>query len=88
MSSLPWPYTSTEQFEKTLSAPVGRQWTSEVSFHQLIQPAVRTAVGSVIEPLKMTEDVHDFLKRTGKKGRGRRRGRQKQDHSTVNTNSY
>ena len=79
MSSLPWPYTSTEQFEKALSGPIGRQWTSEASFRQLIQPAVKTAVGSIVEPLKMTEDVQDFIKRTGKKGQGRRDRRERRE---------
>ena len=75
VSALPWPYTSQSQFEKTHCTPVGRHWNSEATFQHLIAPRVRVAVGQVIEPMRLTEDVQDFMKRTekraGRKGRGR-----------------
>ncbi len=35
----------------------------------MITPKVSTVSGSIIEPIKLTEDVRDFMKRTEKKGR-------------------
>ena len=61
VSSLPWPYTSREQFEKTHYTPIGCHWNSELTFHQLVRPKVTTRVGTIIEPIKLTEDVQDFV---------------------------
>ena len=78
VSTLPWPYTSQKQFEKTHCSPIGRHWNSEATFHQLIKPRVHTVVGAIIEPIRLTEDVQDFMKRTEKKKKNRQQERRKQ----------
>ena len=78
VSSLPWPYTSREQFEKTHCTPIGRHWNSELTFHQLVRPKVTTRVGTIIEPIRLTEDVQDFMKRTEKKRSRQQKGKKKQ----------
>jgi len=77
VSTLPWPYTSQKQFEKTHCSPIGRHWNSEATFHQLIKPRVHTVVGAIIEPITLTEDVQDFMKRTEKRNRQQERRKQK-----------
>ena len=76
VSSLPWPYTSREHFEKSHCTPIGRHWNSELTFHQLVRPKVTTKMGTIIEPIRLTEDVQDFMKRTEKKSRPQK-GRKK-----------
>jgi len=76
VSTLPWPYTSQKQFEKSHCSPIGCHWNSEATFHQLIKPRVCT--GAIIEPIRLTEDVQDFVKRTEKKKRNRQQERRKQ----------
>ena len=40
VSTVPWPYTGLQQFEKTHSAPLGRHWNTEATFHRLVKPQV------------------------------------------------
>jgi U3 small nucleolar RNA-associated protein 14 len=37
---LPWPYTSVEQYEKEMRAPVGTEWNTSQAHSQMIRPAV------------------------------------------------
>ncbi|XP_064404194.1 U3 small nucleolar RNA-associated protein 14 homolog A-like isoform X2 [Halichondria panicea] len=69
VKGLPWPYTSRDQYNRTHSGPLGRHWNTEATFHSVIKPRVTTATGCVIEPLKLTEDVQEFMKRTQKKNK-------------------
>ena len=46
VQSVPWPYTSREQFDKTNSTPVGRHWNTEATFQQMIKPKVTTGTGN------------------------------------------
>ncbi len=40
----------------------------------MITPRVSTAIGTVIQPIRLTEDVRSFMKRTENKGRREGRG--------------
>ncbi len=48
VQSVPWPYTSKEQFDKTHSMPVGRHWNTEASFQQMIKPRVNVNQGRLL----------------------------------------
>jgi len=77
VSTLLWPYTSQKQFEKMHCSPTGCHWNSEATFHQLIKPRVCIVVGAITEPVRLSEDVQDFMKRTENK-RSRQQERRKQ----------
>jgi U3 small nucleolar RNA-associated protein 14 len=57
VSQLPFPYTSRDQFEKVLCAPVGRHWNTEATFQGIIKPRVQTQMGEMIQPIEMTENI-------------------------------
>ncbi len=69
VKDVPWPYTTLDQYNRTHSAPLGRHWNTEGTFHSIIKPRVTTATGQIIEPLKLTDDVQGFMKRTQKKNK-------------------
>ncbi|EFN89503.1 U3 small nucleolar RNA-associated protein 14 homolog A [Harpegnathos saltator] len=55
VSELPYPFTTVQDFEASIRAPLGRSFVPENAHRRLIQPSVVTKSGQVIEP--MTEDV-------------------------------
>jgi hypothetical protein len=55
VSELPFPFTTVQDFEASIRAPLGRDFVPEKTFSKLIQPAIKTKMGKVIEP--MSEDV-------------------------------
>ncbi|KAJ8672841.1 hypothetical protein QAD02_004101 [Eretmocerus hayati] len=55
VNELPFPFTSVQDFEASIRAPIGREFVPEKTFSKLIQPSVKTKMGKVIEP--MSEDM-------------------------------
>lgn len=51
-AGVPFPFTSREQFERSLRNPVGLEWNSANSHEQLVAPRVHTAKGALISPIK------------------------------------
>lgn len=51
-SSVPFPFESREQYERSLRTPVGQEWTSKSTFQKLTKPRVLVKKGVVIDPLK------------------------------------
>ncbi|QSL66849.1 hypothetical protein MERGE_001236 [Pneumocystis wakefieldiae] len=54
VSSVPYPYQTKEQYEKSLMLPLGLEWTTRGQYQKLITPRIIVKQGSVIEPLKMS----------------------------------
>ena len=50
---LPHGYDTREQYERTISNPLGKEWNTENSHKQVVQPKVVTKTGVFIAPLKM-----------------------------------
>ena len=50
---MPFPFTSREQFERSLRAPIGREWNTAASHKALTAPSVVVAKGAVVEPIAM-----------------------------------
>ena len=48
---IPFPFTSVNQFEASVRAPVGKTWNPETAYRKLIEPKVITKMGTVIEPM-------------------------------------
>jgi len=55
VSELPYPFTSIKDFEASLRAPISSTFVPQNAHLRLTQPAVKTKIGQVIEP--MNEDV-------------------------------
>ncbi|XP_011504581.1 PREDICTED: U3 small nucleolar RNA-associated protein 14 homolog B [Ceratosolen solmsi marchali] len=51
VSELPFPFTSVQDFEASIRAPLGRDFVPEKTFSKITQPAVKTKMGKVIEPM-------------------------------------
>jgi len=65
---IPLPYTSIEQYERSIRIPIGREWNTAHTFRKFIQPAVVAKVGKLIEPINMTDAVTQ-LQRLAKESR-------------------
>lgn len=77
VSDLPYPFTSVKDFEASVRMPLGRNFVPENSHRKLIQPAVKTTMGRIIEP--MAGDV--LVKMPERKGK---KAAIKKKHSTNN----
>jgi U3 small nucleolar RNA-associated protein 14 len=43
-----------EQYERSISQPVGAEWNTREAFMKMTKPRVLTKLGKVIDPLKAT----------------------------------
>ncbi|KAI8062362.1 small-subunit processome [Gilbertella persicaria] len=51
-TSVPFPFKTMEQYERSISTPVGSEWNTRQTFLKLTKPRVITKLGKVIDPLK------------------------------------
>lgn len=54
---MPFPYTSRDQWERSIRAPLGQHWNTTSVHHKLVQPRVTTLPGTIIDPIKPTKDI-------------------------------
>ncbi|ORX98593.1 small-subunit processome [Basidiobolus meristosporus CBS 931.73] len=52
VTQVPFPYQTREQYEKSMRAPIGKEWNATSSFQKMILPRVTTKAGTIIDPLK------------------------------------
>ncbi|KAG5339703.1 UT14A protein, partial [Acromyrmex heyeri] len=57
VKELPYPFTRVKDFEATIRAPISRTFVPMNAHVRLIQPAVKTKLGQVIEPMDENELV-------------------------------
>jgi U3 small nucleolar RNA-associated protein 14 len=50
-AGVPFPFSSREQFERSLRAPLGREWNTTASHKAMTAPSVVVQKGSVIDPI-------------------------------------
>ena len=50
-SGVPFPFKTREQFERSVRAPIGKEWTPSASHAAMTAPKVRIAKGAIIDPL-------------------------------------
>ena len=50
---IPHGYDTREQYERTISNPLGKEWNTEKSHRQVVQPKIVTKIGTFIAPLKL-----------------------------------
>ena len=87
VSSLPYPYTSQTQFERSIRNPVGPQWNTATAVKELTRPKVSTLPGVIIDPIKPTKEVKrrraDQEETLNKKGRYGKKSRKDKSQSTI-----
>ncbi|KAI8887091.1 small-subunit processome [Backusella circina FSU 941] len=52
VSAIPFPFKTMEQYERSLRAPIGKEWNTRDTFQKMTKPKVITKLGQVIDPLK------------------------------------
>ncbi|KAG8979889.1 hypothetical protein FRC05_007332 [Tulasnella sp. 425] len=52
VKDIPFPYTSRAQYERSLEAPLGREWNTRLGHQKAVLPRVSAKMGTVIEPLE------------------------------------
>lgn len=57
VTQVPFPFTSKQQFEKSIRQPVGREWNTASTFKSLSTPKVSTKAGTAIAPMSLTPSV-------------------------------
>lgn len=50
-TTVPFPFESRAQYEKSLRVPVGPEWTTKTTFQKATQPRVMVKTGRVVEPI-------------------------------------
>lgn len=55
VSEVPFPFKTVKDFEASVRAPIGNTFVPETAFRKMIQPALKTKMGAIIEPI--TEDI-------------------------------
>ena len=58
ISDLPRQFDNLHDFEAKIAQPIGRTWNPDFKFKKLIQPKVRTKLGSVIEPIDKNDSIN------------------------------
>ncbi|CAH1116181.1 unnamed protein product [Phaedon cochleariae] len=51
VSEVPFPFKSVKDYEASIRAPIGNTFVPETAFKRLIEPAVTTKMGAIIEPI-------------------------------------
>ncbi|KAI9261578.1 small-subunit processome [Phascolomyces articulosus] len=51
ITQVPYPFQTMEQYERSLRAPVGKEWNTRDTFQKATKPRVLTKLGTVINPL-------------------------------------
>lgn len=91
MAEVPYPFTSREQYERSLRQPIGTEWNTSQSVRAMTRPAVIVRRGAAVAPMKLGKLHRDNVKANGTgsaasegagEGQGgekrRRRGRKKE----------
>lgn len=55
ISEIPHPYTTIEEYERSLQMPLGDEWNSSDVVKSNTQPEIKLRPGRVIEPIKMSK---------------------------------
>jgi U3 small nucleolar RNA-associated protein 14 len=71
-AGVPFPFSSREQFERSLRAPLGKEWNTAASHKALTAPSMTVVQGAVIAPIAMHNKAVAGATGGGKsKGKGR-----------------
>lgn len=74
--TVPYPFTSREQYEQSLRVPLGKDWNAPSATANMTTPEVITRAGAIIQPIAFTKTVAKVGKKqpaaggAGKRARG------------------
>lgn len=82
VSEVPYPFTSREQYERSLRQPIGGEWNTSQSVRAMTRPAVVVRAGVAVAPMKLGKLHRDNAKaenpanpaKGAKDGEGKTRG--------------
>eukprot|EP00049_Salpingoeca_infusionum_P006711 m.110401 g.110401 ORF g.110401 m.110401 type:complete len:992 (-) comp13402_c0_seq1:224-3199(-) len=57
VANVPFPFKTMDQFERSVRAPVGREWATDKVHRQSIRPKIETEAGAIIAPMKLTKGI-------------------------------
>eukprot|EP00611_Tribonema_gayanum_P000391 TRINITY_DN10265_c0_g1_i1.p2 TRINITY_DN10265_c0_g1~~TRINITY_DN10265_c0_g1_i1.p2 ORF type:complete len:158 (-),score=23.50 TRINITY_DN10265_c0_g1_i1:168-620(-) len=57
IAQIPYPFTSKEQYERSMRQPLGPEWNTPSSVRELTRPQVIFQPGAVIDPLKLPKSA-------------------------------
>lgn len=75
MSQLPFPFTSRDQWERSVRVPLGKDWNTTSVHQKLVKPRVVTLPGTIIDPIKPAKGVQQTA--VVEDSANRRRGKRK-----------
>jgi U3 small nucleolar RNA-associated protein 14 len=55
IDAVPYPFTSREQYERSIRAPVGKEWNTTNVHEKMVKPSVIVRPGTIINPIKYTK---------------------------------
>nr|XP_039253516.1 U3 small nucleolar RNA-associated protein 14 homolog A-like [Styela clava] len=61
INQIPHPFTSDEQYERSIRQPLGKTWNTASTFRKLTEPKVKTVMGAIINPMD-EDDAFDDTK--------------------------
>ena len=64
VNELPYPFVNSEQFEKSIRAPLGKTWNTETAYRELVKPKVVTRLGKIITPMDKSEVYKNVNKKS------------------------
>ena len=53
VAHVPYPFTSREQYERSLRRPVGKEWNTASAVREQTRPAVKVRPGTLVQPIKL-----------------------------------
>ena len=62
VSEVPYPFTSREQYERSLRQPIGGEWNTSQSVRAMTRPAVVVRAGVAVNPMKLGKLHRDKAK--------------------------
>lgn len=62
VSEVPYPFTSREQYERSLRQPIGGEWNTSQSVRAMTRPAVVVRAGVAVNPMKLGKLHRDNAK--------------------------
>lgn len=69
VANLPFPFTSVDDYEKSIRVPIGKDFVPATANRVLTKPAVRTKSGTIIEPMNENMLVNKQKRRLTKTDR-------------------
>lgn len=73
---MPFPFTSRDQWERSVRVPLGKDWNTTSVHQKLVKPRVVSLPGTIIEPIKPAKGVQQtaVVEDSANRRRGKRKG--------------